>query len=133
MDRHRRTAESRDVDVELGRAWRDHRRHLLDIGFRMLGNVSEAEDAVQEAFARLVRADIEEIDDVGGWLVVVVSRLCLDKLRAKRRHQQRALTAALPASLVAVPQRYRRPGPATTNSGWELPAARRRRGLLLRN
>ena len=86
MDRHRRTAESRDVDVELGRAWRDHRRHLLDIGFRMLGNVSEAEDAVQEAFARLVRADIGEIDDVGGWLVVVVSRLCLDKLRAQRRH-----------------------------------------------
>ncbi len=86
MDRHRRTGESRDVDVELGRAWRDHRRHLLDIGFRMLGNVSEAEDAVQEAFARLVRADIGEIDDVGGWLVVVVSRLCLDKLRAQRRH-----------------------------------------------
>jgi RNA polymerase sigma-70 factor (ECF subfamily) len=86
MDRHQRAAESVDVDVDLGRAWRDHRRHLLDIGFRMLGNVSEAEDAMQEAFARLVRADIGEIDDIGGWLVVVVSRLCLDKLRAQRRH-----------------------------------------------
>jgi RNA polymerase sigma-70 factor, ECF subfamily len=85
MDRHQPTAESRDVDVELGRAWRDHRRHLLDIGFRMLGNLSEAEDAVQDAFARLVQADLDEIDDVGGWLVVVVSRICLDKLRARHR------------------------------------------------
>src|SRR6267378_2477576 len=74
------------MDEELGQAWRDHRRHLLDIGFRMLGSVPEAEDVVQEAFARLVRADLDRIDDVGGWLVVVVSRLCLDKLRSDRRH-----------------------------------------------
>ena len=80
------SAQSRDVGVELGRAWRDHRRHLLDIAFRMLGNLGEAEDAVQEAFARLVRADLQTIDDVGGWLVVVVSRICLDKLRTRRRH-----------------------------------------------
>jgi RNA polymerase sigma-70 factor (ECF subfamily) len=74
------------MDDELGRAWREHRRHVLDIGFRMLGNVAEAEDVVQEAFARLTRADIDQIDDVGGWLVVVVSRLCLDRLRSERRH-----------------------------------------------
>jgi RNA polymerase sigma-70 factor (ECF subfamily) len=74
------------MDDELGRAWREHRRHVLDIGFRMLGNVAEAEDVVQEAFARLTRADLDRIDDVGGWLVVVVSRLCLDRLRSDRRH-----------------------------------------------
>lgn len=74
------------MDDELGGAWRDHRRHVLDIAFRMVGNLAEAEDVVQEAFARLVRADIDQIDDVGGWLVVVVSRLCLDRLRADRRH-----------------------------------------------
>jgi RNA polymerase sigma-70 factor, ECF subfamily len=79
MDRH-------DLDIQLGRAWREHRRYVLDIGFRMLGSLSEAEDVVQEAFARLLRADIDEIDDVRGWLVVVVSRLCLDRLRAERRH-----------------------------------------------
>jgi RNA polymerase sigma-70 factor (ECF subfamily) len=79
MDRH-------DLDIQLGRAWREHRRYVLDIGFRMLGSLSEAEDVVQEAFARLMRADIDEIDDVRGWLVVVVSRLCLDRLRAERRH-----------------------------------------------
>jgi RNA polymerase sigma-70 factor, ECF subfamily len=86
MDRHQPAADSHDVNVEFGQAWRDHRRHLLDIGFRMLGNLSEAEDAVREAYARLARADLDQIDDVGGWLVVVVSRLCIDKLRSQRRH-----------------------------------------------
>jgi RNA polymerase sigma-70 factor, ECF subfamily len=80
------TVATHAASPELDRAWREHRRHLLDIGFRMLGNVSAAEDAVQEAFARLARADLEEIDDVAGWLVVVVSRLCLDVLRSNRRH-----------------------------------------------
>lgn len=75
-----------DVDVQLGRAWREHRRHLLDVAFRMLGSLSEAEDAVQEAFARLVVTGLDDIDDVGGWLVVVVSRICLDRLRSQRRH-----------------------------------------------
>jgi RNA polymerase sigma-70 factor (ECF subfamily) len=74
------------MDDELGQAWRDHRRHVLDIAFRMLGNLTEAEDVVQEAFTRLVRADLDEIDDVGGWLVVVASRLCLDRLRSGVRH-----------------------------------------------
>jgi RNA polymerase sigma-70 factor, ECF subfamily len=73
-------------DTALEQAWRDNRRHLLDIAFRMLGNLSEAEDVVQEGFARLLRVDLDEIEDVRGWLVVVVSRLCLDRLRASRRH-----------------------------------------------
>jgi RNA polymerase sigma-70 factor (ECF subfamily) len=77
--------ESR-ASAELDRAWREHRRHLLDIALRMLGNLAAAEDAVQEAFARLARADVDEIEDVAGWLVVVVSRVCLDVLRTERRH-----------------------------------------------
>ncbi|TMB92059.1 MAG: sigma-70 family RNA polymerase sigma factor, partial [Chloroflexi bacterium] len=55
---------------------------------RMLGSVTDAEDAVQEGFARLLRTDIDSIEDVRGWLVVVVSRLCLDQLRSARvRHE----------------------------------------------
>ena len=57
MDGHQPAADTPDMDIELGRAWRQHRRHLLDVGFRMLGNLADAEDVVQEAFARLVRAD----------------------------------------------------------------------------
>lgn len=79
-------ADSRDVDVDLRMAWQENRGHLLDIGFRMLGSVSEADDAVQEAFTRLGRADLGSINDTGGWLVVVVSRICLDRLRFERRH-----------------------------------------------
>jgi RNA polymerase sigma-70 factor (ECF subfamily) len=74
-----------DTSGQLDRAWREHRRHLLDIGFRMLGNLGQAEDVVQEAFARLARADVDQIHDVAGWLVTVTSRLCLDVLRSARR------------------------------------------------
>lgn len=86
MDMSRPTdSDPRDLDVRFGRAWREHHRYVLDIAFRTLGNLAEAEDAVQEAYTRLLRVDIEEIADVRGWLVVVVGRLCLDKLRADRR------------------------------------------------
>jgi RNA polymerase sigma-70 factor, ECF subfamily len=87
--------EQPDLDRGLGRAWLDHRRYVLDIAFRMLGSISEAEDVVQEAFARLVDVDLDEIDDVRGWLVVVVSRLCLDQLRSSRWRRQ-SLTGAVP-------------------------------------
>jgi RNA polymerase sigma-70 factor, ECF subfamily len=93
MSENRPSPDPRELDLRVGRAWRDHRRHVLDIAFRMLGSISEAEDVVQEAFARLVRADLDEIDDVGGWLVVVVGRLCLDQLRSARWQRQRPLAA----------------------------------------
>jgi len=84
-------ADNREIDARMGRAWREHRRYVLGIGLRMLGDLAEAEDVVQEAFARLLRTDIDEIDDVRGWLVTVVSRLCLDQLRSARRQRQQPL------------------------------------------
>jgi len=56
----------------------------VNLAYQMLGDVGEAEDVAQEAFLRLARADVTQIDDVRGWLVVVVSRLCLDHLRSAR-------------------------------------------------
>jgi RNA polymerase sigma-70 factor (ECF subfamily) len=79
-------------DARLGRAWREDHRYLLNVAFRVLGSISEAEDAVQEAFARLVGQDLDAIDDVRGWLTVVVSRLCFDRLRSADR-QRRSPTA----------------------------------------
>src|SRR5215207_4535304 len=79
-------SDRRELDVQIGRAWRDDRRHVLDIAFRMTGSLAEAEDVVQEAFTRLAKVDIDAIDDVRGWLAVVVTRLCLDLLRSARRH-----------------------------------------------
>jgi RNA polymerase sigma-70 factor (ECF subfamily) len=64
---------------------------MLDLAFRMLLDLRDAEDVVQEAFSRLARTDIAAIDDPEGWLVVVTSRLCLDRLRSRRRHPTDAL------------------------------------------
>jgi RNA polymerase sigma-70 factor, ECF subfamily len=71
-------------DATFGALWREHRRFLVDLAFKMLGNFSDAEDVVQDAFSRLLHADLTAIDDVRGWLVVVVSRLCLDDLGSAR-------------------------------------------------
>src|SRR5437764_14008001 len=74
------SGESADVTA----AWLEHRAFLVDLAFKMLGDFGDAEDAVQEAFSRLLRVDQAAIEDVRGWLVVVVSRLCLDVLRSAR-------------------------------------------------
>lgn len=62
-------------------AWDDHRPYLLAIAAGMLGRPSDAEDVVQEAFARLAAAPPGSVEDVRGWLIVVTRRLCLDRLR----------------------------------------------------
>ena len=66
-----------------------HREHLRAVAYRMLGSRSEADDAVQEAWLRLVRADTASIENLGGWLTTVVSRVGLDMLRSRtsRREQ----------------------------------------------
>jgi RNA polymerase sigma-70 factor, ECF subfamily len=81
-----------EFDARLGRVWREDHRFLLNVAFRVLGSISEAEDAVQEAFARLLDQHLDQIDDVRGWLTVVVSRLCVDRLRSADR-QRRSATA----------------------------------------
>jgi RNA polymerase sigma-70 factor (ECF subfamily) len=69
-------------------AWRDNRSYLVDLAFRMLGDVGEAQDVVQEAFTRLSRTEPGEVQDARGWLTVVTSRLCLDQIRSARsRHE----------------------------------------------
>jgi len=79
-----RTDALEDGDMTFAGAWREHRPLLVDLAFRMLGNIGDAEDVVQDAFSRLLAADPATIEDVRGWLVVVVSRLCLDILRSAR-------------------------------------------------
>jgi RNA polymerase sigma-70 factor (ECF subfamily) len=76
------------AEVVIGAIWADHQPYLVDLAFRMLGRFHDAEDVVQEAFSRLLAADIAQIEDVRGWLVVVVSRLCLDQLRSARRRRE---------------------------------------------
>jgi RNA polymerase sigma-70 factor, ECF subfamily len=80
-----------DRTAKITKAYREHRPYLVDLAFRMLGDIGAAEDTVQDAFARLLRADIGEIDDERGWLIVVTSRLCLDRIKSARARRERAL------------------------------------------
>jgi RNA polymerase sigma-70 factor (ECF subfamily) len=67
----------------------EHRGHLKAVAYRMLGSLSEAEDAVQEAWLKLSRSEAREIENLGGWLTTVVGRVCLDMLRSRtRRHEE---------------------------------------------
>jgi len=70
-------------------AWRAHRSYLVNLAYAMLRDVGAAEDAVQEAFARLAAADVEQIRDLRGWLIVVTSRICLDQVDSARARRER--------------------------------------------
>jgi RNA polymerase sigma factor (sigma-70 family) len=73
-----------------------HRTHLRAVAYRMLGSASEADDAVQEAWLRLDRADTSGVDNLGGWLTTVVARVCLDLLRARTARREQPLGVHLP-------------------------------------
>jgi RNA polymerase sigma factor (sigma-70 family) len=70
-----------------------NRPRLRDVAYRMLGSMSEAEDAVQEAWLRLRRADATAIENLGGWLTTVVSRVCLDALRSRKSRREDPISA----------------------------------------
>src|SRR2546421_413592 len=66
----------------------EHRPRLRGVAYRMLGSISEAEDAVQEAWLRLTRIDPAAVDNLGAWLTTVVSRVCLDTLRSRKSRRE---------------------------------------------
>jgi RNA polymerase sigma-70 factor, ECF subfamily len=76
-----------NVPNDLTELFESHRSHLRAVAFRMLGSASEADDAVQEAWLRLNRSDTSDVANLGGWLTTVVSRVCLDVLRSRRREE----------------------------------------------
>ncbi|RJL36218.1 sigma-70 family RNA polymerase sigma factor [Bailinhaonella thermotolerans] len=78
-----------------------HRPRLRAVAYRMLGSLSEAEDAVQEAWLRLARSDAGDIGNLGGWLTTVVGRVCLDMLRARKVRGEEPLEERLPDPVVS--------------------------------
>ena len=74
----------------------EHRTHLRAVAYRMLGSLSEVDDAVQEAWLRLSRADATGIDNLGGWLTTVVARVCLDMLRSRQSRREEPFTPDAP-------------------------------------
>jgi RNA polymerase sigma-70 factor (ECF subfamily) len=77
-----------------------NRPHLRDVARRMLGSAAEAEDAVQEAWLRLSRSDTAEVANMRGWLTTVVSRICLDMLRARQARREELIDGRLPDPVV---------------------------------
>nr|WP_157641229.1 sigma-70 family RNA polymerase sigma factor [Longispora albida] len=84
---------SNDLD-ELARRFEEHRRQLKSVAYRVLGSLSEADDAVQEAWIRLSRTDAATIDNLGAWLTTVVGRICLNVLRARTARREDVLDFA---------------------------------------
>src|SRR5512145_2534429 len=80
----------------LAERFEEHRTHLRAVAYRMLGSVSEVDDAVQEAWLRLSRADSAEIDNLGGCLTTVVARVCLDMLRSRQSRREEPISPDAP-------------------------------------
>ena len=74
----------------------ENRGHLRGVAYRMLGSLSEADDAVQECWLRLSRSDTETVENLRGWLTTVVARICLDLLRSRKSRREEALETAAP-------------------------------------
>jgi RNA polymerase sigma-70 factor (ECF subfamily) len=89
MDEHEWLAEQFEAN----------RTHLQAVAYRMLGSLSEADDAVQESWFRLSRSDTSGIENLGGWLTTVVARICLDMLRSRNSRREESLEATVPESI----------------------------------
>src|SRR4051794_15232401 len=85
----------------LSREFETNRKHLRAVAYRMLGSLSEAEDAVQETWLRLNRTDMAEVTNLGGWLTTVVARICLDALRARKSRREEPLGPHVPEPVVS--------------------------------
>jgi RNA polymerase sigma factor (sigma-70 family) len=92
------TVDERDYLAEQFEA---HRAHLRAVAYRMLGSVTEADDALQESWLRLSRSDPSRIENLGGWLTTVVGRVCLDMLRSRRSRREEPLGPHVPEPIVS--------------------------------
>jgi RNA polymerase sigma-70 factor (ECF subfamily) len=91
----------------LAQRFEEHRTHLRAVAYRMLGSVTEADDAVQDAWLRLSRTDAGEVDNLGGWLTTVVARVALNMLRSRGTRREQPLDdlhAAAPATDAGDPE-----------------------------
>jgi RNA polymerase sigma-70 factor (ECF subfamily) len=86
--------------TELASHFEEHRAHLRAVAYRMLGSATEADDAVQEAWIKLARADAGAVENLRAWLTTVVARVCLDMLRSRSSRREEALETA-PEPVVA--------------------------------
>jgi RNA polymerase sigma factor (sigma-70 family) len=90
-----------DERDSLAEQFEENRARLRAVAYRMLGSLSKAEDAVQEAWLRLSRSDTNGVENLGGWLTTVVGRVCLDMLRSRRSRREEPQGARVPDPIVS--------------------------------
>jgi RNA polymerase sigma factor (sigma-70 family) len=90
-----------DENDWLAQRFEEKRTHLRAVAYRMLGSLSEADDAVQDAWVRLSRAEVSEVENLGGWLTTIVARVCLNMLRTRNVRREESLEVHLPDPLIS--------------------------------
>src|SRR6266487_2208137 len=84
----------------LAAAFEEHRDHLRAVAYRLLGSMTDADDAVQDTWLRLSRADTREVENLGGWLTTVVARVSLNMLRSRRSRREQPLDVHVPDPII---------------------------------
>src|SRR5712691_3363676 len=111
-----------DKHEGLAQRFEAQRGRLRGVAYRMLGSLGEAEDAVQEAWLRLGRADSGSIDNLEGWLTTVVARVCLDMLRSRKSRGEQPLDDQAPgAGTRPTPSRRRSSPTRSASPSWWWP------------
>ncbi len=82
----------------LAAAFEEHRDHLQAVAYRLLGSMSDADDAVQDTWLRLTGADVSEVENLGGWLTTIVARVALNMLRSRRHRQEEPVGDSWPGA-----------------------------------
>jgi RNA polymerase sigma-70 factor (ECF subfamily) len=90
-----------DHEEWLAERFEEHRSHLRSVAYRMLGSLTEADDALQDAWERVTRAGADGVENLGGWLTTIVARVCLNMLRARNTRPVDPLKALLPDPIVS--------------------------------
>src|SRR5262245_53461854 len=90
-----------DENQWLAERFEEQRPHLRAVAYRMLGSVAEADDAVQDTWVRVSRAGTDGVENLGGWMTTVLSRVCLNVLRARRTHREEFAGAHVPDPVVS--------------------------------
>lgn len=90
-----------DENEWLADRFEEHRAHLRSVAYRMLGSLTDADDAVQDAWLRVSRSNADEVENLGGWLTTIVARLCLNVLRTRNRRREESLGVHLPDPVVS--------------------------------
>ena len=90
-----------DENEWLADRFEEYRPHLRAVAYRMLGSLTDADDAVQDTWLRVTRADPSQVENLGGWLTTILARICLNMLRARTTRREESLDGHIPDPLIS--------------------------------